>query len=151
MHACMLSCFCRVILFVTLWTVAHQAPLSMRFSRQEYWSGCHEQPGDLLSPGIEPLFHRSPALAGRFFTTSTTWEAQKVTECLVWDIIPNFKNLKFTKINTVCVCDDKRLKILKCGMERYIATLSVYVWKRECKVRSKKFIKEALNVSVTFL
>ena len=59
--------------FVTPWTVAHQAPLSMRFPRQEYWSGLpFPFPGDLPHPGIEPA---SPALAGRFFTTGTTWEA----------------------------------------------------------------------------
>ena len=68
-HAYMLSCFRRVWLFVTLWTVAHQTPLSMGFSRQEYWSGfpC-PSPGHLPDPGIEP----SPALAGGFFTTNTT-------------------------------------------------------------------------------
>ena len=57
---CMLSHFSRVQLLAPLWTVAHQAPLSMGFSRQEYWSGfpC-PPPGDLLNPGMEP---RSPAL-----------------------------------------------------------------------------------------
>ena len=65
-----LSC---IQLFVTPWAVAHQAPLSMGFSRQEYWSGLSFlSPGDLPAPGIEPV---SPALAGRFFTTSATWEA----------------------------------------------------------------------------
>ena len=50
----------RVRLFATPWTVAHQAPLSMGFSRQEYWSGLpFPSPGDLPNPGIEP---RSPAL-----------------------------------------------------------------------------------------
>ena len=54
--------------------MAHKAPLSMGFSRQEYWSGLQFlPPGDLSNPGIEPA---SPALAGRFFTTSTTWEAK---------------------------------------------------------------------------
>ena len=49
--------------------VAHQAPLSMEFSRQEYWSGLpFPPPGDLLNPGIKPEFFTSPALAGRFFT-----------------------------------------------------------------------------------
>ena len=49
------------------WTVAHQARLSMGFSRQEYWSGLpFPSPGDLLDLGIEP---DSPVLAGRFFTT----------------------------------------------------------------------------------
>ena len=46
--------------FATLWTVAHQTPLSMEFSKQEYWSGLpFPSPGDLPDPGIEP---RSPAL-----------------------------------------------------------------------------------------
>ena len=55
---------------------AHQAPLSMGFSRQEYWSGLScPPPGDLPNPGIQPSSSKSPALAGRFFTTSTTWEA----------------------------------------------------------------------------
>ena len=51
-----------------------QAPLSMEFSRQEYWSELPcPSPGDLPNPGIEPPSLRSPALAGGFFTTSTTW------------------------------------------------------------------------------
>ena len=63
-------------LFVTLETVAHQAPLSVGFSRQEYWSGLVFPPlGDLPHLGIEPESLRSPALAGRFFTTRATWEA----------------------------------------------------------------------------
>ena len=58
-----------VQLFGTPWTVAHQAPLSLGFSRQEYWSGLpFPSPGDLPNPGIEPGF---PALAGMFFTTET--------------------------------------------------------------------------------
>ena len=81
MYACMLSSFSHVRLFVTLWTVAHQAPLSMGYSRQEYWSGkkkkntgvgCH-----VLLQGIFPTqgsnlgLFLSPALAGRFFSPST--------------------------------------------------------------------------------
>ena len=54
-------------LFATLWTVAHQTPLSRGFTRQEYWSGLSfPSAGVLPDPGIEPM---SPALAGRFFTT----------------------------------------------------------------------------------
>ena len=60
----------------TLWTVALQAPLSIEFFRQEYWSGLPcSPPGDLLDPGIEPMSLKSPALADSFFTTSATWEA----------------------------------------------------------------------------
>ena len=66
----------RVQLFATLWTVAHQAPLSMGLSRQEYWSGMpFPSPKDLSDPGMEPASPVSPALAGGFFTTITTWDA----------------------------------------------------------------------------
>ena len=72
----MLSCFSRIQLCVTLWTVACQVPLSMGFSRQENWSGMPcPIPGELSGPGIEPASFTSPALACRFFTTSTTCEA----------------------------------------------------------------------------
>ena len=56
---------------------AHQSPLSMGFSRWEYCSGLPcPPPGDLPKPGIKPKPLTSPALAGRFFTTNNTWEAQ---------------------------------------------------------------------------
>ena len=56
---------------VILWMVAHQGPLSMGFSRQDYWSWLSfPPPGDLLDPGMEPASLMSHALAGRFFTTS---------------------------------------------------------------------------------
>ena len=62
---------------MTPWTVARQAPLSTGFSRQEYWGGLRfPPPGDLPHPGIEPGSLPSPALAGGFFTMTTTWEAQ---------------------------------------------------------------------------
>ena len=91
----MLSRFSGVRLHETLWTVVCQAPLSMGFSRQEYWSGLpFPPPRDLPDPGIyylpsllrlgsnRPksimvyLIDPSPALADRFFTTSATSEAQ---------------------------------------------------------------------------
>ena len=65
--ACMLS---HVRLFVTPWTVAGQAPLSMGFSKQEDWSGLQvPPPGDLPDPGMEPAAPASSALAGGFLTT----------------------------------------------------------------------------------
>ena len=68
--------FSRVQLFATPWAIAHQAPVSLGFSRQEYWSGLPlPSPGDIPNPGIKPASLMSPALAGRFFTTSATWEA----------------------------------------------------------------------------
>ena len=66
----------RVRLFVTPWTVALQAPLSMGFSRQEYWSGLPCPPaGDLADPTSEPVSLMSPALAARFSTARGTWKA----------------------------------------------------------------------------
>ena len=63
-----------VQLFAIPRTVARQAPLSMGLSRLEYWSGFPCPPlGDLPNLGIEPASLRSPALAGRFFATSTTY------------------------------------------------------------------------------
>ena len=68
MHALSLS---RVQLFVTPWTVAQQAPLSMELSKQEYWNGLpFPSPGDLPNSGTEPSSPESPELAGRFFTTA---------------------------------------------------------------------------------
>jgi len=73
---CVLSCFSRVWHFATLWTIAYQAPLSTGFSRQEHSSGLPcLPPGDLPDPGIKLTSLTSAALAGRFFTTSTMWEA----------------------------------------------------------------------------
>ena len=68
---------------VTPWTVARQAPLSMGFSRQEYWSGFpFPPPGDLPNPGIECASTVSPALSGGFFTSWATRDAPS-EECQV--------------------------------------------------------------------
>ena len=68
------------------WTVARQAHLAVGFSRQEHWSGMPcPPPGDHLDPGMELIFLTSPALAGGFFTTSATWEAQHTVAVIkVW-------------------------------------------------------------------
>ena len=73
------------------------APLSMRFSRQEYWSGLlFPPPGDLPNPRIKPTALRSPALAGGFFTTSATsedylisraWQIYQFIPCLGWPVM----------------------------------------------------------------
>ena len=58
LNACLLSCLSHIQLFVTLWTIALQIPLSMGFSRQEYWSGSPcPSPGDLPNPGLELTSH----------------------------------------------------------------------------------------------
>ena len=76
-NSCLL---CRCIrLFVTLWTVACQAPLSMGFSRQEYWGGLPCPPaGDLPDLGVEPPSLMGPALAGKFFTATVPPGKSKV-------------------------------------------------------------------------
>ena len=66
----------RVQLLATLWTVAHQAPLSMGFPRLEHWIGLpFPSSGVLPNPGIEPMSPGSPALADAFFTTESITES----------------------------------------------------------------------------
>ena len=73
------------------WTVACQAPLSIGFSRQEYWSGGHFLfQGDLPNPGIKPV---SPVLAGGFFTTEQPMEAQN-GRYMSLDICSNSQNVQ---------------------------------------------------------
>ena len=85
--------FGRVLLFVTPWTVAHQAPLSRAFCRQEYWSGLPcPPPGDLPDPGIHPMSPVSPSalqvdslpLSWARIVTSFhkqgTWQPKKLTD-----------------------------------------------------------------------
>ena len=75
-HVCVLSHFSSVKLSMTLWSIAHQAPLFMGFSMQEHWKGLpFPSPGYLPKPGIKPTSLMAPGLAGGFFTSSTTREA----------------------------------------------------------------------------
>ena len=77
----------RVRVFVTPWTVAHQAPLLMRFPRQKYWSGLpFPSPGDLPNPGMKPMSYASPALAGGFFFFF--FGRQILYHWATWDILP---------------------------------------------------------------
>ena len=98
LHACVLNCFSHVRLFVTPWTVVHQAPLSVGFSRQEYWGGLPcPPPGDLPRPGIEPAALTSPALAGRFLTTGVTWEALPLSVCV---LISSYKHTRQMRLGS---------------------------------------------------
>ena len=77
-RAFVLSHFSYVRLFAAPWIVAHQMPQSMEFSSLEYWNRLpFPPPGYLLDPGIKLLPLTSPALASKFFTISTTWEASQ--------------------------------------------------------------------------
>ena len=70
---CLVAQSCLTLL--TPWTVAHQAPLSMDSPGKKTGVGCHALPQEILQTQEGPASLRSPALAGRFFTTSATWEA----------------------------------------------------------------------------
>ena len=105
----MLSCLSHVWLLANLKTVAFQAPLSMGFSRQEYWSGllC-PPPGDLPDPGIEPMSPVSPALAGGFFTapwvvTSSTFQHYLESPIGFPYFGPKKENRKKKKQNWTCL------------------------------------------------
>ena len=79
---CMLIC---VQLFAIPWTVAHQAPMSRGFPRQEYYSGLpFPTPGDLPDPGIKPTSLGSPALPGRFFTTEPFGNPKPKPFLILW-------------------------------------------------------------------
>ena len=81
---CVLSC---VRLFASPWALVHQAPLSMGFFRQEYWSALlFLSPGDLPDPGIKTASPGSPALAGRFFITAAAWETRYILRIIVYYI-----------------------------------------------------------------
>ena len=76
LHVYMLSHFSCFQLFATLWTVAHQAPLSKGFSRQESQNELPcPPPGALRDPGIKPVSLTFSVLAGMLFVSVTTWEA----------------------------------------------------------------------------
>ena len=101
-HACVLSNFSCVPLFVTPWTVARQAPLSVGLSRQESWCGLpFPSPGKLPDPGIKPTSLLSPALIGMFFTPSATREAHYFVVTL-----PNFSNFFSLKVNFAAIGKD---------------------------------------------
>ena len=115
MHACMLSRFSPVQLSETLWIIAFQAPLSMGFFRQEYWSGplC-PPPGDLPDPGMEPNSLMSTALANRFFTISTIWGAHD-------NIYETINSLSQSEIN-------KPMNKELCSLSWDVETLAGRLW-----------------------
>ena len=95
-NTCMLSHTVMSNSFATLWTLAYQAPLSMRFSRHEYWRRLPYPPsGPLPDPQAKPISLISPTLAGRFFTTSATWETK------------TWSSVQFSSITQSCptLCD----------------------------------------------
>ena len=144
---CLLSCFNHAWLFVTPWTIAYQAPLSMGFSRQEYWSGLPcPPPGDLSDPGIKPSSLMSPTLAGRFlfsflfFTTSTivlnkhvVWKADIYAEGSELSLKFYSSNMKF-HIGPVCFfCVLLILFILADLRKRIKWLVHMFIWRKRCE------------------
>ena len=100
----------RVQLFATPWTVAHQAPLSMGFSRQEYWSGLpFPSQGDLPDPGIEP---RSPALQADALTSESLPKLLRKTCFWLKPCFPNFFDLPNLFLRIAC---NSPQKLVFCG------------------------------------
>ena len=100
MHAESLSCVC---VFVTPWTITHQATLSMELSRQEYWNGLPlPPPRDLPDPGIKPVSPASSAFAGKFFTTEPQINAAR----------RNTNNLRYADDTTLMAESEEELKSL---------------------------------------
>ena len=87
MHTHTFYCYVTTMLiyfFATPWTLALQAPASVGFFRQQYWSGLpFPSPGDLLNPGIKPMSLTPPAMASQFFTITVTWGAHITTMCVL--------------------------------------------------------------------
>ena len=100
---------------MTPWTVAHQAPLSMRFSRRGYRSGLpFPPPGGLAKPGIEPVSSVSPALVGGFFTTSTPWEAKpEIQICFVKSFTFVLGSRDLLRKETTCYTHNEQFQHLR--------------------------------------
>ena len=131
------SCFSCVWLFATPWTVAPQAPMSLEFSRQEYWGGLPcPSPGDRHHPGIEPASLMSPALAGVFFTTSATWGAQfhwpkpVYMDCYWRFEVTKGDNMQPRKWSTINIRSEKSLWdscLWKLSYDQFLAKSQVYI------------------------
>ena len=96
---------------MTPWTVACRAPLSMEFSRQEYWSGLpFHSAGVLPDPGTELVSPLSPALAGGFFTTRATWEVPcswpSAGKC--WNVMTN--KIRMPALCWFRVCSGRQIR-----------------------------------------
>ena len=138
MCVCMLSPFSHVQSFVTLWTIAHQAPLPMGFSRQEYWSGLPCPPAvDLFDSGIELASLMSPALSGGCFTTSASWEAPNHKETGIPDHLTCLLRNLYAGQEETELDMEKQIgsKLEKESSRLYIVTLLIYLI---CRVHHMK-------------
>ena len=125
--ACVLSRFSHVWLSMTLCTVAHQAPLSMGFSRQEYWSGLPCPPlGDLPNPGIKPTSLMFPALAGGIFTTSSTWFSRNIERLYEKKVMVIVFELLATNWRTDWVLRENNIEVVGPGWTWLVETFKLH-------------------------
>ena len=144
MCACVLSRFSHVQLFETPWTIAHQAPLSLESSRQEYWSGLPcPPPGDLPHQRIKPAFLRSSELTGRFFTICATREAHTLCLSLQWPPVAfKIKSKPFAQPYESCtVCSLLYFSSHPCPAYHAPATCGALIYPSE----TRSFLPRALS------
>ena len=118
----------RIQLFATPWTLAHQAPLSVGFPRQEYWSGLpFPPPGDLPNSGTEPTSLEFPALAGGFLTTTppgkakielydqqiTGWKPNPSDNSAPWRLFPSPTG------QAICCLSGSKIHLEHCSLPLY--------------------------------
>ena len=120
----------RVQPFVTLWTVAHQDPLSMGFSRQQCWSGLLlPLPGDIPDPGIKTVSPLAPAIVGRFFTTESPRKPLSPAVYRNYSTPKQMKVNSYIQLHTACVLSKARgRKSERCNTSVYFldsVTLSI--------------------------
>ena len=136
----MLSSFSHVQLFATLWTVGLQAPLSMGFSRQEYWSGLPcSSPRDLLDPGTEPASLTLLQWQMGFFTNSATWKAECLAALLLPSQAPTTKKKKKKKGSSETYFLQNRRKARKNYNEKEEKMMSQTLFKETKYLISKFF------------
>ena len=121
-NQCLLNRLSCVWFCVTLWTAACQAPLSMGFSRQEYWSGLPCPPPGGMTQGSNLSLLRLLALAGRFFSTTITWEVQSTSR--MWDIkmVVSFSKFFLMVLQTL----DPLVKVLRRFRNSPLVCINVY-------------------------
>ena len=121
-HVCMLRCFSRVQLFAIPWTVAHQAPLSMGFSRQEYWSGCHVL--------LQRIFPTQGSILGLL-------HCRQILYCWVTREVPcNHRCLYINKGQEI-----RGNVMMEEGGERYLKILRCWLWRWRKKAWVKGYKK----------
>ena len=124
-YACMLS---RFWLYVTPWTVAHQSPPSIGFSRQEYWSGL-PFPSQVIFPtqGLNSSFLAFPALADGLFTTGATWEAQ-------FGAINNIRMGERTSLYNITTSCLRSPEAPPSTGRKFICVICYWSWHSPCRV-----------------